>query len=251
MYKLAFLFFFLPSSSWFHDRVECAFERIVHAGWYAVQSGRGKRVVARRRLRNFVTCTEIIPRGEKWRESWLYFSNSVLSHPVDGHVLLVVVWLVGWLVGARWFEGVVGDTRPIKDEWYPANVCEYVRERLDQIGRHTLFSGTLCISSSLVLGDIMEVHAHHYSAIASRMNQMKCFTGDKIVRLCSLFFWSYQLYDPSFLCNYMRFPCTGCASFFFLFRLCKSFDSVSSMILFSIRVEIYLYEDYFSYMKLY
>ncbi|KAK1127982.1 hypothetical protein K0M31_003475 [Melipona bicolor] len=28
---------------------------------------------------------------------------------------------------------------------------------------------------------IMEVHAHHYSAIASRMNQMKCFTGDKIV----------------------------------------------------------------------
>lgn len=216
-----------------------------------MQSGRGKRVVARRRLRDFVTCTEIIPRGEKWRESWLYFSNSVLSHPVDGYVLLVVVWLVGWLVGARWFEGVVGDTRPIKDEWYPANVCEYVRERLDQIGRHTLFSGTLCISSSLVLGDIMEVHAHHYSAIASRMNQMKCFTGDKIVRLCSLFFWSYQLYDPSFLCNYMRFPCTGCASFFFLFRFCKSFDSVSSMILFSIRVEIYLYEDYFSYMKLY
>lgn len=52
---------------------------------------------------------------------------------------------------------------------------------MDQIGRHTLFSGTLCISSSSpVLGDIMEVHAHHYSAIASRMNQMKCFTGDKI-----------------------------------------------------------------------
>lgn len=41
---------------------------------------------------------------------------------------------------------------------------------------------------------IMEVHAHHYSAIASRMNQMKCFTGDKIVSVvpndddCSLDF---------------------------------------------------------------
>lgn len=74
----------------------------------------------------------------------MYFSNSVLSHPVDGHVLLVVVWLVG----ARWFEGVVGDTRPIKDEWYPANVCEYVRERLDQIGRHTVFGHTLYLELS-------------------------------------------------------------------------------------------------------
>lgn len=27
---------------------------------------------------------------------------------------------------------------------------------------------------------VMEVHAHHYNAIASRMNQMKCFPGDKI-----------------------------------------------------------------------
>lgn len=30
---------------------------------------------------------------------------------------------------------------------------------------------------------VMEVHAHHYNAIASRMNQMKCFPGDKIVSI--------------------------------------------------------------------
>lgn len=86
-----------------------------------------------------VYTTEIIPRrGKKWRES-LYLSNSVPSRPVDGHVLLVVGW---WVRGG--FEGVVGDTRPIKDEWYPANVCEYVRGEVGpDRSPHTVFGHTL------------------------------------------------------------------------------------------------------------
>lgn len=91
----------------------------------------------------------------------------------------------------------------------------------------------------------MEVHAHHYSAIASRMNQMKCFTGDKIVRLCSLFFCGDTNYIYMillfFMQLYMRLSCTGCPScgFLLLFHRSDSVKvlSISSMIFFDWKFE--------------
>lgn len=47
----------------------------------------------------------------------------------------------------------------------------------------SIFGHTRSIQAAACYELTMEVHAHHYSAIASRMNQMKCFPGDKIVRV--------------------------------------------------------------------
>ena len=67
-----------------------------------------------------------------------------------------------------------------EDEWYRHRCwCEYAS--VGGTNERVRFR-TVCVLEGACLV-IMEVHAHHYSAIASRMNQMKCYTGDKIVRV--------------------------------------------------------------------